>query len=212
MKTSCFLMRLFAVLLLLGASVHAAPADSLLRQSAKFFAGSKGLSLDFEVNVRYAATGENGLQKGSLLVGERNRFRLLVTGMQFYSDGVNLWQYNPAQKQVMVKLLSDLESQFHPSEILFKYLNCKAKTVREEQWKGRAVHVLTLDPARYKGQFQAMEVWLDPKNMAPLRLQTVDNLGNLSWYTVSNLKRIANPSETDFVFVAPKGVDEIDMR
>lgn len=189
-----------------------ASADSLLKRSSAFFQSSKGLSLDFEVTVRYAANGEQGTQKGSLLVGERNKFRLKASGMDFYSDGVNLWQYTPAQKQVMVKLVADLESQFHPSEILFKYLGCKAVSVRSETWQGRTLHAVVLDPKRYNGQFKEMEVWLDPGTLAPVRLKTVDNLGNLSWYTVTNLKRIPNPQDSEFVFKTPMGVDEIDMR
>jgi len=206
-------MRILFLLLTSALLLHAGtPGDSLLKQSAKLFAGNQGLSLDFEVTALSKATGEASRQKGSLLVGERNRFRLAVAGIEFYSDGVNLWQYNPRQKQVMVKLLSDLQSQFHPSEILFKYQGCKALDLRAETWQGKAVHALKLDPSRYKGQFTEMEVWLEPKTLAPVRLKTVDNLGNLSWYTILNLKRLPRPSDTQFVFKTPAGVDEIDMR
>lgn len=209
-----FLRRFWSVsLVLVGVSVGwSAKADSLLARSAVFFKNQPGLSFDFEVLVRYAATGELGTQKGSLLVGERDRFRLKTPAMEFYSDGVNLWQYNPAQGQVMVKLLADLENKFHPSQILFKYLGCKALTYREETWQGQKLHALELDPSRYKDQFRAMEVWLDPKTLGPVRLKTEDNLGNISWYTVKNLKKTGRPQDSEFIFVAPPGVDEIDMR
>ncbi len=202
---------IFALLLLAASLALAGPADSILARSAQLFSGKQGLSLDFSLRVLQAATGSENQTQGSLLVGERNRFRLRVPGMEFYSDGVQLWQYNPAQKQVMVKLLADLESQFHPSEILFKYQQCKPRSLKSELWQGKKVHVLQLDPSRYKGQFSEMEVWLDPVSLAPVRLKTVDNLHNLSWYTVSNLKKV-KASDKDFVFVVPKGVDEIDMR
>ena len=203
--------RMAALLLFCASLVLAGPADSLLARSAQLFSGKQSLSLDFSLRVLQAATGGESQTQGSLLVGERNRFKLRVPGMEFYSDGVQLWQYNPAQKQVMVKLLADLESQFHPSEILFKYQQCKPRSLRSELWQGRKVHVLQLDPSRYKGQFTEMEVWLYPVSLAPLRLKTVDNLHNLSWYTVSNLMKVKT-SDKDFVFVPPKGVDEIDMR
>lgn len=206
------MLRTMIVLLSFAAMAFSATADSLLAGSAKLFQGRQGLSLSFEAQMHSAATGENVTQKGSLLVGERNRFRLKAQGIEFYSDGINLWQFNVAQKQVLVKLLSDLENQFHPSEILFKYLQCKAKSVRSETWKGQKVHVLTLDPAHYKGQFRSMEVWLDPKNLSPVRLSTVDNLGNTAWYEVTAFQKIAPPADNQFVFVAPAGVDEIDMR
>ena len=57
-----------------------------------------------------------------------------------------------------------------------------------------------------------MEVWLSTKDASPLRLVSVDRLGNVSTYEVSNLKRLDKVNKEDFILKPEKGVDVIDMR
>jgi outer membrane lipoprotein carrier protein len=195
-----------------AAPAGSTPADSIMDLSRAYFAKRKALEFDFRMDTRQAATGAEDRRKGTLLVDEKdNKFVLKVAGIEFYSDGTTLWQFNVAQKQVLVKLLADLENKFHPSELLFKYLACKPLTLASEPWQGRAVHVLKLDPSRYEGQFTQMEVWLDPKTSAPVRLRTVDDLGNETWFTISKIQE-AKAGPTDFTFTQPQGVDIIDLR
>ena len=100
----------------------------------------------------------------------------------------------------------------HPSELLFKYLNCKALSVSDGVFANPKLWVLKLDPSKYKGQFTQMEVWLSQKDFSPVRLFTVDPSGNSSWYNIVNLKVMKNVSVEDFRYKALPGVDEIDMR
>ena len=72
--------------------------------------------------------------------------------------------------------------------------------------------MLKLDPSKYAGQFDQMEVWLSQKDFSPVRLFTVDPTGNSSWYNIINLKVVKKVSPEDFKFKSRKGVDEIDMR
>ncbi|MDR2580102.1 MAG: outer-membrane lipoprotein carrier protein LolA [Fibromonadaceae bacterium] len=160
---------------------------------------------------RSSGTGGETQRRGTLITGGKDRFTLTMPDMQIYSDGTNLWQYNPLQKQVLIKLLSDLENKLYPSEVLFRYLGTTAISVKPELWKGSMVHALTLDPSKYKDQFKAMEVWLSPKDCSPLRLYTIDNIGNDTWYSIENLSKGSFPEST-FKFKAPAGTDEIDMR
>jgi outer membrane lipoprotein carrier protein len=193
-------------------ALAASPADSLMDLSRAYFAKRGGLEFSFRMDTRQAATGAEDSRGGTLLVDEKdNRFALRMGSIEFFSDGKNLWQFNVPQKQVLVKLLEDLENKFHPSELLFKYLACEPLALSGDLWQGKTVHVLKLNPARYKGQFTEMEVWLDPKTVAPVRLRTVDDLGSETWFTITRLQDAA-PKPADFVFAAPPGVDVIDLR
>jgi outer membrane lipoprotein carrier protein len=187
-------------------------ADSVMTKSAQWFHASRGWSLDFGVILYYADSPETATQQGSLLVGENNRFRLTIPGIVFYSDGITIWQWNKDQKQVLIKSVEDLSSTLHPSELLFKYLNCKATAVKKDVWKGQPVYVLTLNPSRYGKQFKAMEVWLSAGDYSPVRLCTTDSMGNVSWYNISNLRRQQKIADAEFLYKHSKDVDEIDMR
>jgi len=200
---------IFAFLLI--APIFAAQADSLLKCSADYFGKNAEIKFNFQMLTRVASTGEELQKGGTLLAANQNRFALTMPDLQVISDGVNLWQYNPLQKQVLIKLISDLENKLQPSEILFRYLNTKAINAKKEVWKNKSVNAVSLNPDKYKDQFRTMEVWLSPADCSPVRLHTIDNFGNDTWYSIENLSK-GKFAEKEFKFNLPVGVDEIDMR
>ena len=187
-------------------------ADEALNKSKAWFKSGKAWSLDFRVQVFYADSPDINSSSGKLLVADGDRFMLDMMGIRFYSDGESLWQWNMDQNQVLIKAVEDLSSALHPSELLFKYLNCKATGLSEGEFNNQKLWVLKLDPSKYKGQFTQMEVWLSKKDFSPVRLQTVDPEKNVSWYNIINLKVMKKVSNEDFRYKSQKNVDEIDMR
>lgn len=211
MKNRSLFIVLFAIAVM-AFQAYALTASEALAKSQAWFKSGKAWSLDFQVQVFYSESPDIVSQKGSLLVADADRFRLKVAGIEFVSDGKSLWQYNPEQNQVLIKAVEDLSSAFHPSEMLFKYLNCKAKELKEGEFNKQKLWVLKLDASKYAGQFDQMEVWLSQKDFSPVRLFTVDPSGNSSWYNIINLKVVKKVSPDDFKFKSRKDVDEIDMR
>ncbi|MDD7498811.1 LolA family protein [Fibrobacter sp.] len=208
-----YLLRLFAFVLFFAVlPVMSMTADEAMEKSKAWFKSGKAWDLCFRVQVFYVDSPEIASQDGKLLVAEGDRFVLEMAGIKFYSDGESLWQHNVEQKQVLIKAVEDLSSSLHPSELLFKYLNCKAKSISEGEFGGEKLWVLKLDPSKYAGQFTQMEVWLSKKDFSPKRLFTVDPSGNGSWYNIVNLKVMKKVSAEDFKYKPIKGVDEIDMR
>lgn len=210
----CFVRTAFFVVmfLLMSQMAFALTASQAMEKSKAWFKSGKAWSLEFKVQVFYADSPDIASQKGSLMVAEGDKFVLDIAGIKFYSDGTDMWQYNVEQKQVLIKAVEDLSSQLHPSELLFKYLNCNAKEMSEGVFGGQKLWVLKLDPSKYAGQFTQMEVWLNQKDFSPVRLFTVDPSGNGSWYNIVNLKVMKKISDSDFRYKAVPGVDEIDMR
>ncbi len=207
------LLRLFTlVLLFMAVSAMSMTAAEAMDRSKAWFKSGKAWSFEFKVQVFYADSPDIASQNGKLLVADGDRFVLEMAGIRFYSDGESLWQYNVEQKQVLVKAVEDLSSSLHPSELLFKYLNCNALELSEGVFAGQKRWVLKLDPAGYAGQFTQMEVWLSKKDFSPVRLFTVDPSGNGSWYNIVNLKVVKKVAPEDFKFKPVAGVDEIDMR
>ena len=171
-------LRVSLFLLLVATQVVlAVTASEAMEKSKAWFKSGKAWSLDFRVQVFYADSPDIASQNGKLLVADGDRFVLDMAGIKFYSDGESLWQHNIEQKQVLIKAVEDLSSSLHPSELLFKYLNCKANEIAEGEFGGQKLWVLKLDPSKYAGQFTQMEVWLSKKDFSPVRLFTVDRPG-----------------------------------
>ena len=196
----------------LAVNAFAAPADSVMALSKKWFNSGKAWSFDFQVRVDYAGSPATGHQSGNLLVTGKDMFRLQLQGMAIYCDGTNFWQWNQEQNQVLLKLLEDMESNMHPSEILFKYLQCKPISMKQDKIGKKTANVITLDASKYGKDFSEMEVWLSTKDASPMRLVSIDRLGNASNYEISNLKKLDRVNRDDFVLKPAKGVDIIDMR
>lgn len=201
------LITLFAV-----QSALALTADEALNKSKAWFKTGKAWNLDFQLQVFMANSPDIVSQKGSLLVTDGDKFKLEIMGIRFYSDGESIWQWNVEQNQVLIKDVEDLSQALHPSELLFKYLNCKAISLSEGTYNKKKLWVLKLDPSKYAGQFTQMEVWLDPKDFSPVRLYTIDPENNTSWYNILNLKVMKKVSIEDFRYKSNSVVDEIDMR
>jgi outer membrane lipoprotein carrier protein len=208
-----FSPRFFVFLsLALVQGVFALTADQVLDKSKAWFKSGKAWSLSFRAQVYQADSPDIRTQSGSLVVAEGDKFKLDLSGIKFYSDGESLWQWNVDQKQVLIKAVEDLSSSLHPSELLFKYLNCKALGMSEGEFAGKKLWVLKLDPAKYAGQFTKMEVWLSQKDFSPVRLFTEDPAGNATWYGIIDMKVVKKVSNDDFKYKSVAGVDEIDMR
>ena len=155
MKFFCRL--LLPLLLSLAQGAFAVSADQVMKKSQDWFKSGKAWSLSFKLQLFYADSPDIVSQQGSLVVAEGDRFKLELAGIKFYSDGESLWQHNVEQKQVLIKSVEDLSSALHPSELLFKYLNCKALSVTEGVFANQKLWVLKLDPSKYAGQFVVPE-------------------------------------------------------
>ena len=208
-----FSSRIFLFLsLALAQGVFALTADQVLEKSKAWFKSGKAWSLSFKAQLFQSDSPEVRTQSGSLVVTEGDKFKLDMSDIKFYSDGESLWQWNVEQKQVLIKAVEDLSSSLHPSELLFKYLNCKALEMGEAELSKQKLWTLKLDPAKYAGQFTKMEVWLSKKDFSPVRLFTEDPAGNASWYNIIDMKVVKDVSNDDFKYKPVPGVDEIDMR
>ena len=208
-----FSSRFFAFLsLALVQGVFALTADQVLDKSKAWFKSGRAWSLSFRAQLYQADSPDIRTQSGSLVVAEGDKFKLDLSGIKFYSDGESLWQWNVDQKQVLIKAVEDLSSSLHPSELLFKYLNCNALEMGEGEFAGKKLWILKLDPSKYAGQFTKMEVWLSKSDYSPVRLFTEDPAGNSTWYGIIDMKVVKNISNDDFKYKPVAGVDEIDMR
>jgi outer membrane lipoprotein carrier protein len=182
--------------------------EEALQKSALFYRSGENISFSFKVDIEYEVTGETAQYEGSVLVAGKDNFILKTPTLEVYSDGVNMWEYRPKAKQVLIKSLLDLENSLHPSDILFKYLECKPLVVT----KSPQGLVLSLDP---KGKIKALEnmkVWLKLSTFEPTRLETIDVSGNKSVYSLKKIKKNIKIALNHFEFITPKGIEEIDMR
>ena len=205
---------LIAALLFITTSVFAndpAPTD-VLKKSSLFLRKNPNIQLEFTSKVHYEITGETQNYKGELFLSTDDKFKILLQDLDYYSNGVTIWEHHKTNNQVLIKSLLDLSTGFHPSEILFKYLQCEALSVAKEKIGSRSVLALKLNPNKQLAYLEEMYVWLDEKTYAPVKLKTVDNSKNVTIYNISSFSNSVTFTDKDFEFTPGKDLEVFDMR
>ncbi len=144
---------------------------------------------------------------GSLLSADSGRFRLVHAQGVVVCDGRTLWQYSPANKQVMVKSAADAIPSGAEGALL-RFLGAKA--LRAERAKNRLR--VALDPEGTGESLDSLVLILDPGGFGLRQVETVDPAGARVVYSVKSLKLGARVRAGDFSFAPPAGAETVDMR
>ena len=172
------------------------------------FAGS--FTQTYEGGVLRTRTTE----RGTLVIKRPGRMRWVYTSpekKEFVSNGVKVYAYFPADRQVMV---SDAPTGADTTPALF--LTGRADLVRDFTASAMAVPGaapgllgLKLVAKRPDPDFEWLAIAVDPASYQIRHLVALDRQGGRSTFTFSDLKENRRPPDTLFEFRIPRGVDVI---
>ncbi|MEZ5420700.1 MAG: outer membrane lipoprotein carrier protein LolA [Vicinamibacterales bacterium] len=172
------------------------------------FAGS--FTQTYEGGVLRTRTTE----RGTLVIKRPGRMRWVYTSpekKEFVSNGVKVYAYFPADRQVMV---SDAPTGADTTPALF--LTGRADLVRDFTASAMAVPGaapgllgLKLVAKRPDPDFEWLAIAVDPAGYQIRHLVALDRQGGRSTFTFSDLKENRRPPDTLFEFRIPRGVDVI---
>ena len=192
---------LLGLLLLLGATAHAAQPTEVLRA---FFAGLETLQADFEQQV---VDEEGRLQQssqGHMWIMRPGRFRWDYEEpyrQQLVADGTRLWSYDEDLEQVTVQAAGEvltatpamLLSGEQPLEQVFTLEN-----------DGDSVRLL---PKTDDSNITALNLYLEDGLLHQITAQ--DSFGNTTTFRFNKLERNPQLSADLFIFVPPAGADVV---
>jgi outer membrane lipoprotein-sorting protein len=199
-----------------AAAAQAAFADeearATLRQAVVFHRQARDIAFRFEAEIYNADLDKRDKYRGRLLLKDSSRFRLEIPGGTYVSDGKSFWEYHAKNNQAVVRAAADMAGQPLPGEVLLRFLDSEPLSVARVKAGGKEVLELRLDPARAMKNLDSLSVQLDRKDHSLRRIASRDVTGNESVYTLLSVKRNAGIKDKEFAFVAPKGVEVVDMR
>jgi outer membrane lipoprotein carrier protein len=173
---------------------------------------------DFE--AEFTQTYEGGVlrtkttERGTVVIKRPGKMRWLYTAperKEFVSNGIRIYAYFPADKQVMV---SPAPTGADTTPALF--LTGQANLVRD--FDASAMDIpgapagslgLKLVARKPDPDFEWLAVAVDPGTYQIQHLVALDRQGGRSTFVFRNLKENRRPSDTVFEFRVPKGVDVI---
>ncbi len=206
-----------ALVLLAAAPRGAEPtANELAEALQKKYDGVRSFTADFSHVYRGGALRKELTEKGRLQVMKPGKMRWIYTSPEekvFISDGVKVYSYIPADKQVIVGTVPADDSATTPALFLAGKGNVTRDFVASmgEVPAGQpaGTKALKLVPRKPQPDYEWLVLLLDPASLSLRGLVTADAQGGTSSMAFTNLKENVTLSDKDFAFSIPRGVDVV---
>jgi outer membrane lipoprotein carrier protein len=174
---------------------------------------------DFRANFTHGYEGgvlrKTTVEYGTVAVRKPGRMRWTYTKPEektFVSDGVKLYSYIPADKQVYVASVPRNDQASTPALFLAGKGNLvRDFTVAPAKIKNPppGTASVRLTPRRPEREYEWLELVVDEDTLQLRMLVTGDAQGGISTITFSKLRENVNVPDKEFVFSIPRGVDVI---
>jgi outer membrane lipoprotein-sorting protein len=202
---------LFVVIATALWTLSLAQEPPVLQTVRSVYSGASSLDVSFSLHIVWKVREKEETQSGHIQMAPGEKFRVDLGSLLWVSDGTTLWQEETSgkSKQVVVKNLTDVDIDMHPSHILSAYLD--KNTFRTIGETGSRITVESV-VAQKNADIQLLRCVLDKKTGYIQSLLAIDRSGNESTYTFKKTKTGCSLNKKLFSYSAPKGVKVIDMR
>jgi outer membrane lipoprotein carrier protein len=190
-------------------------AEDLARRIERRYDQVRDFSADFVHTYVAGVLRQRLVERGTVQVKRPGRMRWVYTSPEdkiFVADGVQLYAYVPADRQVIVNPLpSDDEAT---TAVLF--LAGKGRLTRDFSVRyaegadaPAGTVALRLDPHRPERDYDWLILVVDQRTLVLRRLVAADRQGGVSTFDFTRVKENVGLPDTLFVFTMPRGVDVI---
>ena len=214
LRKSC----LAAVLLLASVNTWASQAagpEVLAGRIQEHYDSVRDFRADFMHGYEGGVLRKKTVEYGTVAIRKPGRMRWTYTKPEektFVSDGVKLYSYLPADKQVYVASVPQGDQASTPTLFLagkgnlLRDFTVGAGTVKSAPPGTAAVR---LTPKRPEREYEWLELVVDERTLELRMLVTGDAQGGVSTLTFSKLRENVNVPDKEFAFSIPRGVDVI---
>ena len=217
-----------ALLLLVAAVVVTAPASALQPAASRSptdlaqalqrkYDGVRDFSADFVHRYRGGVLRREAVERGTLLVKKPGKMRWEYQSPEqklFVSDGISLYSYLPADKQVMVSTVPDDASASTPALFLAGRGNLTrdfdVSFTEVPEGLPANTQALKLVAKTPQAEYEWLVLSVDPATLMLRGLVAADLQGGTSSFTFTNLKENVGAADRQFAFEIPKGVEVLE--
>lgn len=174
---------------------------------------------DFRADFTHTYEGgvlrKKTVERGQMAIRKPGRMRWTYTSPEhkvFVSDGVKLYSYVPADKQVYVATVPTGDDASTPAMFLAgKGHLTRDFTAAPAAPAGAPVGsaAITLTPIKPEREYETLVLVVDRASLQWRMLVTTDRQGGTSTFAFTNLRENTGVPDREFVFTIPRGVDVI---
>ena len=169
----------------------------------------------FTYQVENAQGKALSTKKGSVVM-KGNKFKVLMDGMEIFSDGKTVWNYDKSANEVTVNNLNEGGSGMTPQKIFSNFYDKDFfyKLNGTKKVGGKTVQEIELTPADKTRPYHKVYVLIDKSTNTIYSARFLEKSGGRYSYTINTIKPKATVADTEFVFNKSKypGVEVVDLR
>ncbi|GAA4753657.1 LolA family protein [Flavisolibacter ginsenosidimutans] len=182
--------------------------------SAKFKTYSSPQA-SFTYKVENAGGKALSTKRGTVTM-KGNKFRVSMDGMEIFSDGKTIWNYDKSANEVTVNNMNEGGSAMTPQKMFTNFYDkdffYKLNGTKTEG--GKTLSEIELTPMDKSRPYHKIYVLVDKGAHTIYNAQFLEKSGGRYSYTVNSLKPSTSMADADFIFNKSKypGVEVVDLR
>jgi len=198
-----------------GAPQETNPASALAGAIQRHYEQIRDFRADFTHTYEGGVLRKKTIERGQMAIRKPGRMRWTYTSPEqkvFVSDGVKLYSYVPADKQVYVATVPSGDDASTPA----MFLAGKGHLTRDFTASLAAPAgapagsaAIRLTPVKTEREYESLILVVDRETLQWRMLVTADRQGGTSTFAFTNLRENAGVPDREFVFTIPRGVDVI---
>ena len=182
--------------------------------SAKFKTYSSPQA-SFTYKVENAQGKALSTKKGTVTM-KGNKFKVSMDGMEIFSDGKTVWNYDKSANEVTVNSVAEGGTSMTPQKIFTNFYDkdfyYKLNGTKKEA--GKTLSEIELTPTDKTKPYHKVYVLVDKATNSIYSAKFLEKSGGRYSYTVNSLKGSSTVADGDFAFNKSKypGVEVVDLR
>ena len=175
----------------------------------------KAPQASFTYKVENAQGKALSSKKGTVTM-KGNKYKVTMDGMEIFSDGKTLWNYDKAANEVTINNVDQSGSAMTPQKLLTNFYDKDFyyKYNGEKKESGKQVQEIELTPTDKSRAYHKVYILVDKAGKHIYSAKFLEKSGGRYSYTINNLKGSATVTDASFVFDKKKypGVEVVDLR
>jgi outer membrane lipoprotein carrier protein len=169
----------------------------------------------FTYKVENAQGKALSTKRGSVIM-KGNKFRVSMDGMEIFSDGKTVWNYDKSANEVTVNNVNEGGTGMTPQKIFTNFYDkdfyYKLNGTKKEG--GKTLSEIELTPIDKTRPYHKVYVLVDKATNTIYSARFLEKSGGRYSYTINSLKGTSSIADTDFAFNKAKypGVEVVDLR
>ena len=167
----------------------------------------------FEQHIRFGFSNIEQTFRGTLMMKKPNRYRIESEHQTLVTDGMTVWAYSTANKQVIIDRYKENSNSISPEQFMLNLPSSYYATVLgSEKNSGGMVILLKLIPKDDRSFVKSVKLSVEEHGWLVRRIMILDVNETETTYTVKDIKLNTNIKEKSFAFETPEGAEVVDLR